>query len=51
MLYFLVTALSFYVVAYLVPDVRVGPVPSAVVKSLLFVVLHVVTHKLLKARK
>ncbi len=51
MLYFLVTALSFYVVAYLVPDVRLGPVPSAVVKSLLFVVLHVVTHKLLKARK
>lgn len=51
MLYFLVTALSFYVVAYLVPDVRLGPVPSAVVKSLLFVVVHVLTHKAFKNLK
>lgn len=51
MWYLLVTALSFYVVAYLVPDVRLGPVPSAVVKSVLFVLVHVATHKLLKKRK
>ncbi len=43
--YFLLTALTFYVVAFMVPVPAVGPVPAAVVKSLLFTLVHVALHK------
>jgi len=43
--YFLLTALTFYVVAFVLNVPSLGPVPSTVVKSLLFVVLHVLMHK------
>jgi hypothetical protein len=44
-LYYLLTAATFYVVAFVVPTPSLGPVPSSVVKSVLFVVAHVLLHK------
>jgi hypothetical protein len=44
--YFLLTALTFYVVAFMVPVPSLGPVPSPVVKALLFAMVHVCLHKL-----
>ena len=46
--YMLLTAATFYLVAFMLAVPAVGPLPSPVVKSLVFVVLHVLTHKLLK---
>jgi hypothetical protein len=43
--YFLLTALTFYVVAFMVPVSAVGPVPGPVVKALLFTLVHVALHK------
>jgi len=43
--YFLLTALTFYVVAFVLSVPSLGPVPATVVKSLIFVVLHVLAHK------
>jgi len=43
--YFLLTAFTFYVVAFVLSVPALGPVPATVVKSLIFVVLHVLAHK------
>jgi hypothetical protein len=43
--YLFLTALTFYVVAFVLPVPGLGPVPSTVVKSLVFVLLHVLAHK------
>jgi hypothetical protein len=51
MWYFLLTAATFYVVAFLVPVPSMGPVPSPVVKALLFTVIHIALHKMMKRRK
>ena len=50
-MYFLLTALTFYVVAFMVPVPSLGPVPSPVVKALLFAVVHIALHKMMKRRK
>ena len=51
-MYLLLTAASFYLVVYVLSVPALGPLPSPVVKTALFVALHVLTHKLLKhARK
>lgn len=47
-LYFLTTALTFYVVAFMVPVSSVGPVPAPVVKALLFTVVHIMVHMALR---
>jgi hypothetical protein len=49
--YFLLTALTFYVVAFVLAVPSLGPVPSPVVKALLFTVVHVALHKVMKKRK
>jgi len=49
--YFLLTALTFYVVAFMVTVPRVGPVPAPVVKALLFAVVHCVMHMLMRKMK
>jgi|UniRef100_A0A6C0B208 hypothetical protein len=49
--YFLLTALTFYVVAFMVSVPNLGPVPSPVVKALLFTVVHVVLHRVLKPHR
>ena len=49
--YFLLTALTFYVVAFVVDVPALGPVPAPVVKSLVFVAVHVALHKVLKNYK
>jgi hypothetical protein len=51
MLYYLLTALTFYVVAFVLPISSLGPVPSPVVKALLFAMVHVAMHKMMKKRK
>lgn len=51
MLYYLLTALTFYVVAFVLPIPALGPVPSPVVKSLVFAMVHVCMHKMMKKRK
>jgi len=43
--YFLLTALTFYVVAFVLDVPSLGPVPSSVVKTLVFVLLHCLAHK------
>jgi len=43
--YFVLTALTFYVVAFVITVPSLGPIPSTVVKSLVFVLLHVLAHK------
>ena len=47
-MYFLLTAATFYVVAFMVPVPSLGPVPSPVVKSLLFTVVHIALHKMMR---
>jgi hypothetical protein len=42
--YFLLTALTFYVVAFVLPVPSFGPIPSEVIKSVLFVVVHLLMH-------
>jgi len=49
--YFLLTALTFYVVAFMVPVPALGPVPSPVVKALVFTAAHVALHKVLKRQR
>ena len=44
--YFALTALTFYVVAFVLAVPSLGPVPSPVVKALLFAVVHIALHKL-----
>jgi hypothetical protein len=48
--YFLLTALTFYVVAFMVAVPSLGPVPSPVVKALLFTVVHIALHKMMKRK-
>ena len=43
--YFVLTALTFYVFAFVLPVPSLGPVPSTVVKSVLFVLVHLLIHK------
>jgi len=50
-MYMLLTALTFYFVAFMLAVPAVGPLSSPVVKSLVFVVLHVLTHKMLKGMR
>ena len=50
-MYMLVTALTFYLVAFMLAVPAVGPLPSPVVKSMVFVALHVLTHKMLKGMR
>jgi hypothetical protein len=50
-MYMLLTAATFYLVAFMLAVPAVGPVPSPVVKSLVFVALHVLTHKMLKGMR
>lgn len=49
-MYFLLTAATFYVVAFLLAVPSLGPVPSPVVKALLFTVIHIALHKLMKRK-
>lgn len=49
--YFLLTALTFYVVAFVLAVPSLGPVPSPVVKALLFTVVHIALHKMLKPHR
>jgi|UniRef100_A0A6C0F2B4 hypothetical protein len=49
--YFLLTALTFYVVAFMVAVPSVGPVPAPVVKALLFTVVHVAVHMVMRKMK
>jgi hypothetical protein len=53
MWYYVLTALTFYLVAYdvLFTVPALGPIPQPLVKSLVFLAVHVLTHKLLKKRK
>jgi hypothetical protein len=50
LVYYFLTCLTFYLVAYdvLFTVPSLGPFPQAVVKSMLFVVVHVMTHNLKK---
>jgi hypothetical protein len=48
LIYLLLTALTFYAVAFVLPVPSLGPVPSTVVKSVLFVLVHLVTHTFVK---
>ena len=50
LIYYLLTGLTFYLVAYdvLFTVPAVGPFPQTVVKSAVFVVVHVMTHNLKK---
>lgn len=47
-MYVLLTAATFYLVAFVLVVPAVGPLSSPVVKSLVFVAIHVVMHKMLK---
>uniref|UniRef100_A0A6C0CVB1 Uncharacterized protein n=1 Tax=viral metagenome TaxID=1070528 RepID=A0A6C0CVB1_9ZZZZ len=49
--YLLLTAATFYLVAFVLAVPAVGPLPSPVVKSLLFVGVHVLVHKMLKGMR
>jgi hypothetical protein len=49
--YFILTAVTFYVIAFMVPVPSLGPLPAPVVKSLLFALVHIMIHKMLKAKK
>lgn len=49
--YLLLTALTFYVVAFMVAVPSVGPVPAPVVKSLLFAVVHYAMHMVMRKIK
>jgi hypothetical protein len=46
--YLFLTALTFYVIAFMVTVPAIGPIPSPVVKALLFAVVHIAIHKMLK---
>jgi hypothetical protein len=50
LIYYILTGLTFYLVAYdvLFTVPAVGPFPQTVVKSAVFVVVHVMTHNLKK---
>jgi hypothetical protein len=49
--YILLTAITFYVVAFVVDVPAVGPVPAPVLKSLIFVAVHIAIHTVLKNYK
>jgi hypothetical protein len=53
LMYYLLTGVTFYLVAYdvLFTVPRLGPVPQPVVKAAVFVVLHVLVHRLKKMVK
>ena len=48
--YFTLTALTFYVVAFMLPVPALGPVPSPVVKAILFTVIHIALRKMLRSK-
>lgn len=48
--YFLLTAFTFYVVAFMLAVPSLGPIPSPVVKALLFTVIHIALHKMMKRK-
>lgn len=50
-MYMLLTAATFYLVAFMLAIPAVGPLSSPVVKSLVFVALHVLVHKMLKGMR
>ena len=49
LMYYLLTAVSFYVVAFVIPIPDLGAMPSTYVRALLFVAVHVLTHRLKKS--
>jgi hypothetical protein len=49
--YLLLTALTFYVIAFMVSVPSVGPVPAPVVKALLFAVVHFAIHMVMRKMK
>lgn len=49
--YLLLTGAVFYLVAFVLNVPAVGPLSSPLVKTLLFVALHMLTHKMLKSHK
>jgi hypothetical protein len=49
LMYYLLTAVSFYVVAFVIPVPDLGAMPSTYVRALLFVAVHVLTHRLKKS--
>jgi len=49
LMYYLLTAATFYLVAFVLQVPSVGPVPAPWVKALLFVAVHVLVHRLKKA--
>jgi hypothetical protein len=48
MWYLLLTAVTFYLVAFVLPVPSVGPVSSEYVRSLLYVAVHLMTHAALR---
>ena len=50
-MYMLLTGLTFYVVAFMLSVPSLGPVPAPVVKTVLFVLLHCLLHRVLKSSR
>lgn len=48
LMYYLLTAVTFYLVAFVLQVPALGPVPAPWVKALVFVVVHVLIHRLKK---
>lgn len=49
LMYYLLTAVTFYVVAFVLPVPSLGAMPSTYVRALVFVAVHVLTHRLKKS--
>jgi len=47
-MYYLLTAVTFYVVAYVLPIPHLGALPETYVRALVFVVIHVALHRVKK---
>jgi hypothetical protein len=49
LMYYLLTAVSFYLVAYVIPIPSLGAMPETYVRALVFVAVHMLTHRVKKA--
>ncbi len=47
-MYYLLTAVTFYLVAYVMPIPSLGAMPESYVRALVFVVIHVALHRVKK---
>ena len=48
LMYYLLTAVTFYYVAFVLPLSSMGPLPEVWVRALVFVVVHVALHRVKK---